>query len=109
MSFLSHCDRIPPYVVRRMARRNGEWMRAEDIAQRAGLSIPTIMRYSRMKSWASIPVARAEAFATACGHDLLRPSASVKYLTKAARTGKGFSHLPTYARKQFSKLLKRYG
>jgi hypothetical protein len=102
-----HLDLVPPFVVRRLAKsRRGQWKRADEIARESGLSEATVMRYARMRSWDSIPIGKAVAYAQACGHDLLRPSKSIKYLTIAARNPNGFAHLPKAARKQFSKLLK---
>ncbi len=109
-SFLEFIDTVPPYVVRRVAGRGDRWMRADEIAKLAGLSVPTVMRYARMKSWSGIPIARAHAFACACGHDLLRPNKTLKYLLHAARRNKKqFTHLPALAQRNFTKLLNRYG
>jgi hypothetical protein len=108
-SFLEHVDTVPPYVARRVAGKGDRWIPAEEIAKSSGLSVPTVMRYARMQSWAGIPLARAQAFALACGHDLLRPNKTMKYLSRTAGKKKPFAHLPTHAQKNFNKLLKRYG
>lgn len=110
-SFLQFMDQCPPYVVRRVARRGKKWVPAEVIAKHSGLSVATVMRYARMKSWSTIPVAKAQAFAAACGHDLRRPSKTISYLEGTTRRTNSlpFSHLPPFAQRQFTKLLKRYG
>lgn len=106
-NLIEHLDLVPPFVVRRLAKsRRGLWKRADVIAKESGLSEATVMRYARMRTWASIPIGKAVAFAQACGHDLLRPSSAIKYLTIASRNPNGFAHLPRAARKQFTKLLK---
>lgn len=105
---LKHLDQCPPFVVRRLARRDGRWLTADEIAKKSGLSWATVMRYSRLQSWARIPVTKAQAFAKACGHDLLRPKESLKYLAEAVQHKGGFAHLSKAARREFFKLLKDY-
>lgn len=107
-SLLEHLNQVPPFVARRLAKEKGRWMDADEIARRSGLSTATVMRYSRMPSWASIPVEKAQAFAAACGHDLVFPQKALKYLARTDRDT-GFRHLPPSARRQFAKLLRRYG
>lgn len=103
-SLLNQVDITPPYIVRRMTRKS-----ARQLAVETGLHVMTIQRYARLRSWSTLSIRNAEAFAIACGHDLIRPRKTIQYLRWHARTGKGFGYLNLAAKRQFNKLLKRYG
>lgn len=104
-SLLEQCDLVPPFVVRRLARKRGRALNTMEIAKASGLSVATVKRYARLRSWSTVPIARAQAFASACGHDLLRPNRNIKYLKWSERTGRGFGYLGKEAKRRFAKLL----
>lgn len=104
-SLLTHFDVLPPCIVRFLARHNGRRVTSQEIATKAKMSRLTVIRYSQMKSWKTIPVGVAERFSRACGHDLLRPRRNLQFLARFVKTGRGLSHLSKRELIQFSKVL----
>lgn len=81
-TLLNKLDRLPPHLVRVLARDRGGAMSNKDIAAKAGLGVKRIGQISRLKSWATLPVVEAAAFADACGVDLLNQAKTRKYLMR---------------------------
>jgi transcriptional regulator with XRE-family HTH domain len=81
-TLLEIANRIPPCKCRAIARKNrGMKLKThDDIAAECGLSRRTVMRYSRMKDWNSIPFEMAQKFANACGVNHLSPSKQIRFL-----------------------------
>lgn len=102
-----HFDIIRPSEVRLLARRNGKRVTTPEIARRARLSINTINLIARRDTWAGIKIGVAERFATACGHDLLRPRRTLQYLRRVGVTGRGFKHLTKQQLRRLIALLER--
>lgn len=97
MTLLDHLDTVPPFVVRRLAG-----LTTRQLARAAGLSESSVKRWSRLRSWSSLPLAQAQALASACGHDLLDPTATLRRLADP----KAFTHLKADARRHFARMLK---
>jgi hypothetical protein len=75
-------DKLPPNLVRVLARDNNGAMSNREIADKAGLSTKRIGQISRLKSWATLPIWEAAVFADACGVDLLNQAKTRKYLMR---------------------------
>jgi hypothetical protein len=84
MSLLKKADRLPPCICRLIARkdngRNG--MTHADIAKVSGLSLSTVKDYSFRTTWANRPVGSADAFAEACGVDLMDVERHTEFLRR---------------------------
>jgi len=108
-------DLIPPYVVRRLARkpksktstgkhRRRRRLTTAELARESGLSINTVNIISRKRSWATVKIGVAQAFCAACGHDPLRPRRNIQYLKRFIQTGRGFRHLTRQELAKFADL-----
>lgn len=60
-------------------------MSHRDIATASGLSKTKVAELSLKRSWEGVPIEQVEAFARACGVDLLRPKRALEYLRRAKR------------------------
>ncbi len=70
MYWLNKLDRLPPNVCRLLARQpkvRKLALNTAQIAQRSGLSVQTVRRISKLRSWASVGVAMHEKFKLGCG------------------------------------------
>lgn len=81
-ALLDKLDKLPPNLVRVLARDSSGAMSNRDIAAKAGMSMKRIGQISRLKSWATLPVEEVAAFADACGVDLLNQAKTRKYLMR---------------------------
>jgi hypothetical protein len=74
-------NRQPPAFCRFWARKNGgkKPMSHEDIARASGLSSARVRQISVLRTWENLPLRTIEAFAAACGVDLLRPGRIRKF------------------------------
>lgn len=57
-------------------------MTDRELARRSGLSVTTIALMSREKTWNRFAVATVDAFARACGVDLIHPRRQLDYLKR---------------------------
>jgi len=89
MSLVLKLDRLPPNLVRVLARDGGRSLSNKDIAAMSGLSVKRIGQISKMKSWGRLQVSEVAAFAAACGVDLVNQSKTRKYLMR----GPAMAHL----------------
>jgi hypothetical protein len=95
-SLLQHLDKLPPCLVRLIARdpeHRGRRLSLVAIAERAGLSYGTVRRLSLKKTWANEPLKKIEAFSAACGVNLLRQRRKLFYLNAVLKHPNGYKLL----------------
>ena len=80
MSLVLKLDKLPPNLVRLIARDGRKALSNRDIARKSGLSLKRIGQISKMTTWGSLQVGEAGAFADACGVDLINLAKTRKYL-----------------------------
>ncbi len=103
---LAKVDRLPPFVVRLMARKkNGrEPLSYTEIANASGVKRSRVATILVAKTWKGVPIDVADNIATACGVDLAAPSKQIKWLKRHClihiRNGNAEQ------RKMFARLLK---
>ena len=83
MSLILKLDKLPPNLVRLIARDGRRALSNRDIANKSGLTLKRVGQISRMETWASLQVAEANAFAEACGVDLINQAKTRKYLMRS--------------------------
>lgn len=91
---LERCDRLPPYLVRLVARsasKRGVPLTLHQIAAASGIPYRTVRRLSRQRSWGNVPIATADKFAAACGVNLMKQKAQLDYLKRLFSNGSGFN------------------
>lgn len=90
---LKKLDRLPPFLVRLLARKKNQWrhpLSTTEIAELSGLPRSTVAKIATMKSWDKIPVGVADRFSTACNVNLMTPG----FYFKELRSSKfKFAHL----------------
>lgn len=69
---LKKINRVPPYVCRLLARKDGKAMSNEQIAELSGLSQTKVKRISWMVEWDSLSAKDIDRYSTACGVDLIK-------------------------------------
>tara|TARA_Y100000034_G_C6722777_1_gene319838 strand:- start:215 stop:529 length:315 start_codon:yes stop_codon:yes gene_type:complete len=89
MSLVLKLDKLPPNLVRLIARDGRKALSNRDIARKSGLSLKRIGQISKMTTWGSLQVGEAAAFADACGVDLINQAKTRKYLMR----GPAMAHL----------------
>lgn len=114
-TYLQQIDRLPPRVCRLLARRKGGGgtnrlpLTARDIAQASGLSVERVARISRLKSFASVPIAEADAFRRGCGITRENERRHVYYLRRTRLwSKKPLAHLDNMTPKQKRQLAGLY-
>lgn len=93
---LARANQIPPFICRFIARKREQIegrrrlvpLSHSDIAERAKLPRSTVADLSVKESWEGVPVNVIDAFASACGVDIMRPGQHLRWL----RLGR-FGHL----------------
>lgn len=96
MPLVESLDRLPPCIVRMVARkpnRHGQRMSLHEIAIASGLSYGAVLRLSVKKTWANVPPATIDRFARACGVDILKPGRTMKYLRRVFQKPDGYKLL----------------
>ena len=82
MTLLNKINKLPPNLVRVLARDGRDAMTNKEISDKSGIPVKRVGQISRMKSWDSIQVSEAAAFADACGVDLVNQAKTRKYLMR---------------------------
>lgn len=80
---LIRLDRLPPCACRLLARKElGKRGKSHmDIANESGLGKSTVAKFSRLTTWRGMKIEDIDAFASACGVNILAPSKQMfKYL-----------------------------
>jgi hypothetical protein len=102
MLLIEKLDRMPPFLCRLMARRNGRSPSNKDLSKDSGIPLTTLRRICEKKTWADVPVGMAQRFSVACGVDLLRQTRSLEYFKR-----RKFAHIKKSPNlKYYNKLLK---
>jgi len=95
-SLVEYLDRLPPCIVRLVARKpghHGQRMSLHEIARASGLSYGAVLRLSLKRSWANVPPNRIDPFCKACGVDPLHPSRTRRYLKRVLNMPNGYKLL----------------
>lgn len=92
-STVEYLDRLPPYVCRMIARYNHIAMSTDVIAARSLLSRRKVLQLSKLRTFASVPVAVADNFRAACGITWENERQHYYYLIRTRRSKKPFAHL----------------
>lgn len=109
---LARLNKLPPFICRFIARKRAanahfsfyEPLSHSDIAKRSNLPRSTVADLSVKESWDGVPVNVIDAFAAACGVDLMLPGRHLRWL----RLGR-FGHLSkgnVQQRRFFNRLMK---
>tara|TARA_R100000900_G_scaffold84844_4_gene66766 strand:- start:6 stop:374 length:369 start_codon:yes stop_codon:yes gene_type:complete len=85
LNMVKHFDKLPPYLCRVLARKGRKALTNQDISNVSGLTVKRVGEISRLKSWGSVPLAQINAFAKACGVDLINQSNVRKYLKRGPK------------------------
>lgn len=93
MTLTETLDRLPPCLVRLVARRRGKRLPLHELVEISGLSYGAIQRLSLKRSWKDIPPAMIDAFCSACNVDLLHPRDTLKYLRRVLQEPNGYRKL----------------
>ena len=102
MTLTEKLNRMPPFLCRLMARRNGREISNRRLSENSGIPLTTIRRISVRTSWDDVPVAMAQRFSVACGVDLLRQNRSLEYFKR-----RKFHHIKKSKNyKYYNRLLK---
>lgn len=110
-SLLKQLDKMAPFVVYALARsqsRRRQRPRLDDLARSAGMSERTFIRIARKFSWGSVKVADVDAFARACGVDLLRQMKTRNYLRHSLTYKRPLAHLSPVQLATFLKQCKQW-
>lgn len=89
--WIDRLDKLPPNVCRLLAREPHcpkQALSTNQIAYRSGLSVQTIRRISKLKSWENVTIGRMQKFKEGCG---IIPG-----------TGTGEAHQIAYLKRSFS-------
>ena len=82
MSLIKKLDKLPPNLVRVIARDGRVALSNKDIADRSGIGVKRVGQISKMTTWRNLQISEAAAFASACGVDLVNQSKTRKYLMR---------------------------
>ena len=85
MSWLEDFDRLPPFLCVGLANgRRG--ITVKELTARSGLPYSRVRRIAQQMTWAQITIYEAQKFSSACGIDLGRQKADLRYLRRTAAT-----------------------
>jgi len=97
MSLVTKLDKLPPNLVRVLARDGRRSLSNKSIAAKSGLTVKRIGQISRMRSWGGLQISEAAAFAEACGVDLVNQAKTRKYLMR----GPAMAHLKKATNREY--------
>lgn len=110
-TLLQQLDALPPFTCYALARNSSkrrDRMRLDELAKTAGMSERTFIRIARKFSWAGVKVGDADAFARACGVDLLRQMKTRNYLRHSLGYKRPLAHLSSVQLATFLKQCKEW-
>ena len=85
-----------------MAKTGKHAATIRELVDNSGLSIRTIIRLSKRRSWDNVPVSTASSFISACGLNFDNMSAHVKELESEMRRGpRAFSYIKSPKQKRY--------
>lgn len=90
-------NKLPPNLVRVLARVGSRSLSNKDISLKSGLTVKRVGQISRMRSWVTCTVAEADSFSAACGVDLVNQSNTRKYLMR----GPSMAHVKRSPNKEY--------
>lgn len=67
MTLTEKLDRLPPFIVRLLAKSNGRLMTTLELVEKTGFCSGKIKKLSKQTSWARIAVGDVDLFLKACG------------------------------------------
>jgi hypothetical protein len=87
MTLIQLANRVPPCLCRVMARKKNGFapMSHRDLADASGLSKTKVAELSLRRKWDGVPIDQVEAFARACGVDLMNTKRVKDFLRRAKR------------------------
>ena len=97
MSLKNKLNQLPPNLVRVLARSGTLSLSNKDISRKSGLTPKRVGQISRLTCWGSCTVSEANAFASACGVDLVNQSQTRKYLMR----GPSMAHVKKSPSKEY--------
>lgn len=82
---LEQANQIPPFLCRVIARRKNGWTlkSIREIAELSGIPKSKVALIAVMKTWDDVTLSQADAFARACGVDLMNPKPHKNWLVKS--------------------------
>lgn len=110
--WLTKLDKLPPNVCRLLAREPHQRKQArntQQIAQHSGLSVQTVRRLSKMRSWKNVTVGQMQQFKVGCGINPGTECLQVGYLKRSF--GKGQTplyHLRRLMKKRKDPRMERF-
>lgn len=106
MTWYEKTEKLPPYLVRFLARKHKghSSLTTREIAERSGLSKSTVATIAVKTSWKGVAIDKVEAFARGCGVSFDRYWESISYLKKSRKIF--LIHGNAHQRKLFAKLMQ---
>jgi hypothetical protein len=99
-SILDYLDRIPPFMCRLIARKDGGIpMTTQEIVERSGLNVKTVNRLSKSRTFAEVTVRAADAFRVACGITPRNHAEQLRYIRATSKSGKPLRHVDKLPRR----------
>jgi hypothetical protein len=112
--WLEKMDRLPPNVCRLIARtphRMKEPLTTEQIAKRSGLSKQTVLKISKLRSWASVSIFQMERFKEGCGLTCGKECLQLAYIKRSQdknQTQQSFYHLRRLMKQKKDQRIERF-
>lgn len=92
-SYVERLDRLPPFVCLLIARhKDGSPVSIKEIAKRLGVSLYAVRKVLTLTSWATVPVAKVDAYRDACGVTPKTERLQVAYLRRTMALPTGLRH-----------------
>jgi hypothetical protein len=93
MTFWERADKLPPILVRLLARQGGRPMSMSGIAQASGLEMHTVDALSWSLDWNTVPLGTMRRFLTGCGVDFAKFSEWKRAVNYLESPGCNFRYL----------------
>jgi len=112
--WLTRFDKLPPNVCRliaRMPKRMKEPLTTEQIAKRSGLSKQTVLKISKLRSWATVTLENHEKFKFGCGITPGRECLQIAYIKRSQdknQTQQSFYHLRRLMKQKKDQRIERF-
>lgn len=99
-------NKMPPCLCRILAREDGRALSLAELSERTGIDKSYLSKLSRRDKWDGTKIDTIEAFADACGVDLLHPRRQIDYLKRRRLSHITKSNNKDYYSKLFNLLIK---
>lgn len=94
MTLLQRLDRLPPFLVLAMARRQRQALSRAEISKASGVSVRQLVRLGMRRTWAGVQVGVMVSVAEACGVNLHQQKRALAFLKETLRNPlRPLSHL----------------